>query len=56
MNEDKEQREPDNGAEGGRIREAPGEGSEQEEEREEVGERGIRTVPGVFRFCTRPSV
>lgn len=50
MNEDKNQRQPNDGPKRRRIGETPREGCEKKEEGEQVGERWIRAMPGILRF------
>jgi hypothetical protein len=53
VDEDEHQREFGDGGWGWGIGEGPGERGEQEKEGQQVGEGGVRAVPGVFRFCRR---
>lgn len=53
MYEDEKKGQADDGAKGGRVRDAPCQGRQDEEEGEEVDEGRVRTVPGIFRFCER---
>lgn len=50
MDEDKQERETDDGAKVRRVCEAPGQRGEEQEEREEIGKGGVGSVPGIFRF------
>lgn len=56
MHKDKEKREAENGAERRCIGKSPGQGSEEEEKGQEIGEGRVGTVPGVFSFCTNQSM
>lgn len=51
MDKDEQYRKAEYGSEAGRVGEAPGKGREKEEEGEEVSERGVGSVPGIFCFC-----
>lgn len=50
MNEDEHERQFKDGGEMRRVGETPGESCEEQEEREEMREGRVRSVPGVFRF------
>jgi len=50
MDEDEKQGQAHNGPKGGGVSQTPGEGCEEQEEREEVGEGWVGTMPSVFGF------
>ena len=50
MDEDEEEGEAHGGADGVRVGYAPGDAGEEHEEREEIGERWVGAVPGIFCF------
>lgn len=52
VNEDEHDGQLDHGGECWRIGQRPGKGSEEKEEGKEIGEGGIRPMPGVFGLCT----